>query len=392
MIRSLRQFGDFTRGFFAQEQAVGIILILCTAFSLVLANSPFQKEYLQIWEYRIGYESELIQLKKTALHWINDGLMTFFFLLVGLEIKREIVKGELSTFKKSFFPLAAAFGGMVVPASIFLVLNASTQYASGWGIPMATDIAFALGVLSFAAKYAPPSMRVFLTAFAIIDDLGAVLVIAVAYTADLLLDKLLYAGIILAVLSVLGRLKLWRPSFYAIGGAALWYLLLKSGVHATIAGVLLAFTIPISSRGGGTPVERLEHLLRSPVSYVVMPLFALANTAIVIDPNMFLSLTSTLSVGIIFGLLVGKPVGILAFSYLSTKVGFAHLPSKAEWNHIGGIGFLGGIGFTMSIFISLLAFRQSELQNAAKVAILAASISAGLVGFAVLKLSARRSR
>lgn len=366
--------------FFNSEKSGGLILIIATVVSLVLANSPLQHTYIGFWNTDIAGHS--------LAHWINDGLMAIFFLLIGLELEREIYDGELSNIKNASLPIVAAIGGMLVPAAIFMLFNYGTPSQSGAGIPMATDIAFAIGILSLLGKSVPASLKVFLTALAVIDDLGAIIVIAVFYTTSLSLTHLFIALGIYALLIALNRLKVYNLLPYLIGGVAMWYFMLHSGIHATITGVLLAFAIPFGkNRKGVSPSNKMEHLLHKPVAFFILPLFALANTGIIIGEGWQSSLYGTAGLGIILGLFAGKPLGITLFSYLSVKMKLTALPRELKWTNIAGAGLLGGIGFTMSIFITLLAFTDDELINGAKMAILAGSLISGIAGFIMLRLT-----
>jgi NhaA family Na+:H+ antiporter len=363
--------------FFQSEKSSGILLIGCTILSLFLANSAWGAAYHHLWETRIGpYSLEF---------WINDGLMAVFFLLVGLEIEREIYVGELSSPKQAILPIVAALGGMLVPAAIHFALNQGSPAAAGFGIPMATDIAFALGILSLAGKSVPLSLKIFLTALAIIDDLGAILVIAVFYTQELSLPDLFIALGIFISLFILGKLGMRRLVFFLIPGAFMWYFLHESGVHATISGVLLAFAIPFGGSGVESPSYRLQHALHYPVAFGIVPLFALANTGIPLEPAFYNSLLSLNSLGIVGGLFLGKPIGILIFCWLSVKAGWGILPNQVGWKQLLGAGMLAGIGFTMSIFITLLAFEDIQMVNDSKIAILTASLFAALVGLFYLR-------
>ncbi len=366
--------------FLKDSRAVGIILIVCTIVSLILANSPWQEPYLHFWEMEFHFPVAALHLPHTFLHWINDGLMALFFFLVGMEIKRELTIGELSSIRKSMLPVLAAIGGMLCPALIFAIFNGNTPYAHGWGIPMATDIAFSLGVLSLLGNRVPVSLKILLMALAIIDDLGAILTIAIFYTADLQLTYLFAGAGALVLLVILNLAKVQRLILYFIPGIILWYCILNSGVHATIAGVLLAFCIPLSK------ISSLEHSLHDPVNFIIMPVFALANTAIVFPPDILHVFTSTISYGIIAGLLIGKPLGIFFFSWLATRLKLAALPNQTSWLQIVGVGLIAGIGFTMSIFISTLAYTENELQVISKMSVIVASLLAGLAGFIFLKI------
>ncbi len=369
------------KDFFANEKASAVVLIICTAVSFAIANTAFGPGYLSFWQ---GYMGPL-----SVEHWVNDGLMAIFFLLIGLELERELYAGELSNLKSALLPIFAAIGGIAVPASIHFALNAGTPTQPGVGIPMATDIAFAIGVLALVGSRVPASLKVFLVALAVMDDLGAIIVIAVFYTADLAAMYLLASLGVLALLFVLNRLGVMALVPYLIGGIIAWYFMLKSGVHATIAGVLLAFTIPFTHKRDDldSPSYKLEHFLHKPVAFLILPIFALANTGIVVGGDWAAELTSANSLGIILGLVFGKPIGITLLAFLAVTVGLCRLPLDLNWKHVFGAGMLGGIGFTMSIFITNLAFTgDSETINASKMAILLASLTAGTAGFLFLKL------
>jgi Na+:H+ antiporter, NhaA family len=369
------------KDFFDSEKAGGVLLIVCTIVSLLLTNSFLGANYLHLWHLEIGGLS--VEL------WINDALMAIFFLLIGLELQRELKVGELSDVKNALLPIFAAIGGIVVPALIHFIFNKGTATQSGIGIPMATDIAFALGVLALLGSRVPASLKVFLTALAVIDDLGAIIVIAVFYTAQL---STLFLGGALAVFAFLFLLKkmgVTRLAPYLLGGGVLWFLMLKSGVHATIAGVLLAFTIPFSVRedDADSPSHRLEHFLHKPVAFLILPLFALCNTGIVVGADALQNLATANSVGIIAGLLFGKPIGITLASLIVVSLGICRLPLDLNWKHVFGAGILGGIGFTMSIFITNLAFvGEANVINISKMAILLASLTAGTIGFLWLRV------
>ena len=363
--------------FFESEKAGGLILLICTAFSLVISNTSFSESYFDIWHYPLANHS--------LEHWINDGLMAIFFLMIGLELEREVYIGELSKIKDAILPISGALGGMIFPALIFLLFNFGTKTQSGIGIPMATDIAFALGILSLVGKNVPNSLKVFLTALAVIDDLGAIIVIALFYTKTLYFANLLISLAIFAGLLILNRMKVYQLWIYLVAGVFMWYFMLNSGVHATITGVLLAFAIPFQDGSENTISYKLQHFLHKPVVYIILPLFALCNTAIIIGPEWVQNFTEHYSLGIIFGLIIGKPLGIIIFSYLVIKFGLAKIPRDLNLKKLLGAGFLGGIGFTMSIFISLLAFEDAEIINNAKFMILVASTLSGIIGFLWLK-------
>ena len=377
---NLKPFKDF----FRSEQIGGVILIVCVIVSLIIANSNLGAAFENLMTTKIGFNNSAIPLEYSISFWINDGLMAIFFLLVGLEIKREIIEGELSSPQKAAMPIFAALGGMIFPAIIYALINLNTPTIHGWGIPMATDIAFALGVISLLGKRVPPSLKIFLAALAIADDLGAILVIAIFYTNELHWMQLLYSAGILIVLIALNRFGVKKLFYYIIPGIFLWYFVHHSGIHATIAGVLLALTIPTNTVKEESPLEKLEHLIVRPVNFLIMPIFALANTNIRFENKMIDGLSSPLGLGIICGLALGKPIGVSLFSWLSVKLGMAKLPSKANWKHILGLGLLAGIGFTMSVFIALLSFSTIEYQIQAKFAILVSSVLAGISGYVFL--------
>lgn len=367
------------KSFFESEKAGGLVLLIGTIISLLLANSSFSETYLSVWHHPIGSQS--------VEYWINDGLMTIFFLLIGLELEREVYIGELSKLKDAILPLFGALGGMLIPALLYIIFNLGTTTHSGYGIPMATDIAFAIGILSLLGDKVPISLKVFLTALAVIDDLGAIIMIAIFYTKTLYFNNLLISLSIFGVLLIMNRLKVKNLILYLIGGVFMWYFMLNSGVHATITGILLAFAIPFQDGSEHTISYQLQNWLHKPVAFGIIPLFALSNTAIVIGKDWVHTFAETYSLGIIFGLCLGKPLGILSFIYLSVKLKLTELPNDVNWNQLIGIGFLGGIGFTMSIFITLLAFDNHSIINNAKFMILIASFISGAIGFIWLKKS-----
>jgi NhaA family Na+:H+ antiporter len=424
--RLLKPFALFAK----QASAGGIVLLACAVITLLWANSPLGEYYFRLWstpvEVRFG---NLIDIDKPLLLWINDGLMAVFFFLVGMEIKRELLVGELRSPRKAMLPMAAAVGGMVVPALIYASLNWGTPEIRGWGIPMATDIAFALGALALLGTRAPLALKVFLTALAIVDDLGAVLVIALFYTENLKVNALLYSLLFWGAMIAMNRLGVRSGLAYFLVSVGMWYFMLKSGVHATVAGVLGAFAIPVRSRIDPelfivrvreylnqfdqpitertiilspeqqsaveaierealrvqSPLQRLEHQLHYFVAFFVMPIFALANAGVALGGEDGLNWTSRVIWGIALGLLVGKPLGIALFSWLAVRLGLAQLPQGINFVHIVGVGFLAGIGFTMALFIGGLAFRGDEL-NYAKLGILAGSALAGAIGFMMLRI------
>lgn len=397
---------------------------------MIWANSPLAATYFGLWDTKLAIGFEGLSLEESLLHWINDGLMAIFFLLVGLEIKREILVGELASLRAAALPIFAAAGGMVVPALVYTAFNFGGPGSAGWGIPMATDIAFALGAISLLGSRVPVALKVFLVALAIVDDIGAVLVIALFYTADISFLALTGGAGFVGLLVLANITGVRRPIVYAALGLGLWLAFLLSGVHATVAGVLLAFTIPAKphidirdflQRGreilnefeqiGGersvlederrtsavialektcedveTPLQRLEHGLHGWVNFLILPLFALANAGVALTGNIFLTLTQPVALGVIFGLLIGKPVGITLFSWLAVRLRLATLPESVTWRQIHGAGWLAGIGFTMSLFIAGLAFGEDGLLDQSKTAILSASLLAGVIGFSLLRL------
>ena len=372
MSKAAQQLSNTFQKFFDSEKSSALLLIACTVASLLIANSPDGSAYLAAWQTQIGGLS--------VEHWVNDALMAVFFLLIGLELERELYVGELSHFRNALLPIFAALGGMVVPALLHFSINAGTPGQAGIGIPVATDIAFALGILALLGTRVPASLKVFVVAFAVIDDLGAIIVIAAFYTAKLSAGYFGAAVAVWIVLVTLNRLRVMSLLPYLLGGVLMWFLMFKSGVHATIAGVMLAFAIPFSAKAEDetSPSHRLEHFLHKPAAFVILPLFALANTGITVDTGWTEQVFSANSAGIAAGLVLGKPLGILLLCYLAVKSGLCRLPDNLNWQHVAGAGMLGGIGFTMSIFIANLAFAGTpEMINSSKMAILAASLAAG---------------
>ena len=414
--------------FVKTEALGGMLLIFFALLAMILANSPIKKEYHDFWEYIVSIKIHKWDISYTIHHWINDGLMTIFFLVVGLEIKREILVGELSTPKKAMMPVMAALGGMVFPIALFFLINGRGEGSEGWGIPMATDIAFSIGVLSLFGKKAPLPLKVFLTAFAIVDDLGAVLVIALFYSSNLMWSALILSAILLLILYIGNRFNVHNKSFYLIIGFFIWLLFLHSGIHATIAGVLVALMIPLNPKIKSaqfvqeikdeteafyqediekdltlthkqleridsieakvnyvqSPLQSLEHRLHNFTTYFIMPLFALANAGVHLD-HFGLSSFQGVALAIFIGLLIGKIVGITLFSWIAVKLNIATLPKGMNIKSLIGLSMLGGIGFTMSIFIATLSFSNEEMLNQAKIGILTASILAGLLGYFFLR-------
>lgn len=380
------------KDFFQSSNAGGILLFICVIISMILANSNFATALQSLLDHKIGFENNLLHLNYPILLWINDGLMAIFFLLVGLEIKREIVEGELSSPKKASLPILCAIGGAAIPALLYLSLNAGQETASGWGIPMATDIAFALAVINLLGNRIPASLKIFLAALAIVDDLIAILVIAFFYSSGIETSYLLYAAIGLAILIIMNRMNILNPYLYLIPGIFIWYFVHHSGIHATIAGVLVAMTIPTNDTAEESPLERLEHALTKPVNFLIIPLFAFANTNITLESEMVAGLTSPLGLGISMGLLLGKPVGIILTTFICTKLKISNLPENSTWMHILGVGLLAGIGFTMSIFIAILSFGNPQNISEAKLSILITSLLAGVIGYFVLRISKTKGK
>ncbi|TZF94921.1 Na+/H+ antiporter NhaA [Chryseobacterium panacisoli] len=381
----------YFKKFFNNSQSSGIILIFCVLVSLLIANSSAAENFQHFLDKEVG--THIFGLEYPVSIWINDGLMAVFFLLVGLEIKRELVEGELSSFKNASLPIFAAVGGMLIPAVVYSIFNTGTEYSNGWGIPMATDIAFSLAIISMLGKRIPNSIKIFLAALAIVDDLGAILVIAIFYTEQIHWSYLLLSFGVTALLFILNFLKVTRTIFYIIPGLFLWYFLHHSGIHATIAGVVLAFSIPTNASNVEiSPLEKLEHQLHIPVSFLIMPIFALTNTNITFSSEMVAGATSTLGLGIICGLVLGKLIGINLFSLIAIKLKLSSLPQNSNWLQMIGVGLLAGIGFTMSIFIALLSFKgEIPIQDEAKFAILIASFIAAIAGFTILSISSKEN-
>jgi NhaA family Na+:H+ antiporter len=356
----------------------GLILIFATFFSLMLSNSDHGDSYLKFWSTEIGFHF----MHKSILHWINDGLMAIFFLMVGLEIKREILEGELSTMKQAILPVVAAFGGILFPSLIFFLFNSrDTENLRGWAIPTATDIAFSLGILTLLGNRVPFALKIFLTALAIIDDLGAILIIAIFYSHELHIMMIMSALAVIIILMIMNKMRITNLYLYLLPGLVLWYCILKSGIHPTVAGVFLALTIPLNK------VEELEHFLHKPVNYIILPVFALANTAMQFSFEHTGNLVAPLSLGIMLGLFIGKPAGITAASYLAVQFKAASLPSGIRWKQIIGLGCIAGIGFTMSIFIASLSFSSELPLTLAKVAILVSSLFSAIAGLLILYIT-----
>jgi NhaA family Na+:H+ antiporter len=424
------------RRFISNSTTSGIVLFSAAIVAIILANSPLSEWYFGIWKVKFSIGFDNFMVSKDLSHWINDGLMAIFFFVVGLELKREIIAGELNNFRKSVLPIAAAVGGMVVPATVYLLFNPSGEAQNGWGIPMATDIAFALGVLYLLGDRVPVTAKIFLTALAIVDDLGAVLVIAFFYTSNINYESLVVGAIFLAVLASANYLGVRNVLFYGLVGiGGLWLAFLMSGVHATIAAVLAAFTIPANikvdeisyfrkatallakyraidpddkptvtddqlhvineirslSTKALTPLQRLEHAMHPLVAFIVMPIFALCNAGVLLSDDVIAQAQSPVALGVFFGLTIGKVLGITSAVWLLVKFKIAELPFGLNNLHMLGIAFLGAIGFTMSLFVSELAFSDTETINQTKIGILLSSIIASFIGFFIIKQAAKVS-
>ncbi|VAX34591.1 Na+/H+ antiporter NhaA type [hydrothermal vent metagenome] len=377
--------------FIEKESTSGILLILATVLALAFSNTSLSIWYESFLHVPVGIHVGTLNLEKSLYHWVNDGLMAIFFLLIGLEVKREIVEGHLSSLRQVALPGIAAVGGMAVPAVIYLIFNQNHPIAvNGWAIPTATDIAFALGVLSLLGKRVPVSLKLFLMALAIIDDLGAIIIIAIFYTSKLSMLSIAVAAISFAVLITLNRFGISKKAAYFIVGSVLWVSVLKSGVHATLAGVILAFTIPLHAKGEDnkpvSPAKEIEHDLHFWVAFLILPLFAFVNAGVNVTQISFVQMFGSVPLGIILGLFVGKQLGVFGFSWLAIKFKKAELPKDSNWIQFYGVSVLTGIGFTMSLFISSLAFEDARVfQYTDKLAILIGSFLSGIVGFLVLR-------
>lgn len=383
---------NFIKELLRSDAIGGIILIGCVIISLVVANSPLGVSYNQLLNTHLGHNFSFAHLAFPVISWINDGLMAVFFLFVGLEIKREVLNGELSDTKNATLPVFAAIGGMALPALIYMLFNHGTVSANGWGIPMATDIAFAIAILSVLGKSVPLSLKVFLKALAIVDDLGAIVVIAIFYSAGLSGHYLLLAAVTFGIQIAFNFFGFKHLAFYLVPGVFLWYFIHSSGIHATVAGVLTAFTIPTNPDDKKSPLLKLEHWLETPVNFIIIPVFALANTNIHFEWAVIVKgVTSPLGLGIIAGLLFGKPIGIALCSWIAVKTKLSTLPRNTNWRQLWGAGMLGGIGFTMSIFITLLSFQDITLHSEGKLAILIASVLAASAGYVILRFSGEKA-
>ena len=377
--------------FINHEATAGLILVVAAAFALVVTNIGYAETYDHFLELPVSIQIGGIGLDKTLIHWINDGLMAIFFFLVGLEIKREVLQGNLSSREQITLPAMAALGGMAVPALIYAYFNWGTASIGGWAIPAATDIAFALGALALIGSRVPLSLKVFLLTLATLDDLGAILIIAVFYTSDLSLIGLGLAGAAFACLVILNRMKVDRTAPYIFFGIAMWVFVLKSGVHATLAGVALAMAVPLLRKDGSNFIHALEDGLHPYVKFLILPLFAFANAGIPLEGFSLATLSSPLPLGITAGLVLGKPLGILLAVIACVSLGFAKLPERATWTHVIGVGYLAGIGFTMSLFIGTLAFETPAQIDAVRVGVIAGSIISMLLGLMILWSGSRKS-
>ena len=369
------------REFTSSEKNAGMLLFFCAIISLFIANSTFGENYIHFWDEKIGFSFLNFDLHYSIEHWINDGLMTIFFLLVGLEIERELYAGELHPMKNAVLPIFGAIGGMLFPALIFVAINFGTSTVNGFGIPMGTDIAFALAVISLLGNRVPVSIKILLTAIAIIDDLGSILIIALFYGSNIHYGFLMASLSIFAFLLVLNKLKVHSLIPYLVLGIPMWFFMMQSGIHPTISGVLLAFACPFGSGEENTPSIKLQHRLHLPVAFIILPLFTIANTAIPFKTEFISGLSGLHSFGIGLGLVLGKPLGILISFFVVTKLKIVKLPSGVTWYDILALGCVAGIGFTMSIFITQLAFTEELLIQSSKMMILLASCMAGLLGF-----------
>ncbi|MDB5288506.1 MAG: nhaA [Mucilaginibacter sp.] len=381
MITNLKQFTEFIRS----NATGGSILIVCVVISLIIANTSLSTDFNNLLQLHLGVESGSINLQYTTLEWINDGLMAVFFLLVGLEIKDEVLNGELSDIHSATLPVFAAMGGMLIPAGIYALINSNSPTINGWGIPMATDIAFVVAIISIIKSRVPQSLQVFIKALAIVDDLGAIFVIAIFYSAGINITYLLLALAMFALQLLFNRFNVRYLAAYLIPGLFMWYFIHHTGIHATVAGVLTALAIPHNVKLGISPLKKIIHLLENPVNFLIVPLFALANSNINITESLSGGhIVNPLSAGILFGLMLGKPIGITLFSWLAVKLKLSKLAHDVSWAQVWGIGQLAGIGFTMSIFMALLSFADAGLQNQAKFTILVTSLFAAVLGYVLL--------
>lgn len=381
---------ELFKRFLKLESASGILLLIFACLAIFLANTPLDQVYFNFLEMPVSVQIGAFSIYKPLLMWINDGFMAVFFILVGLEVKRELMIGAISSYQRAIFPAVGALGGMIVPVAVFMLLNwQHPEFQSGWAIPMATDIAFALGVLALLGKRVPFALKIFLLALAIIDDLGAIVVIAIFFSHDLSSTALISALIAIAVLIVLNRMRVTALYAYVVVGIILWASVLKSGVHATLAGVIIGFCIPLKGKNGETPLEDFEHLLAPWCSFVILPLFAFANAGVSLSGMSLGTLASPLTLGVALGLIVGKALGVFSFSYLAVKLGIAKLSDGINFKQIFAISVLCGIGFTMSMFLAGLSFggeeSDGELISLARLGILIGSGISAILGYTLLK-------
>ena len=377
--------------FIHSNQFSGILLIFSATISLFLSNTILGHKYVEFWHIDVGVSFGNLSFEKPIEFWINDIGMSFFFLLVGLEIKRELFIGELNSVSKATLPIAAAIGGMLVPALIYSLVNLNEPTIGGLAIPTATDIAFALGILALLGDKVPMAIKVFLTALAVVDDLGAVLIIALFYTKEINTDYLIYSSIIFALLVVFNLSQVTRNTPFIILGAFLWFCFYKTGIHPTLAGVIVAFCIPMLNDNSISPLRKLENMLHTPITLIIMPLFALANSAMELNSSSHFSLLDNLELGIFLGLIIGKPLGIFGISFIAVKLKIATLPQEVNWKHMFGVSLLGGIGFTMSIFICNLSFTNEDFINLGKLSIFLSSAIAAIAGLMYLYLNSKRN-
>lgn len=385
------------KDFISKETLSGLILFVVTVLAVTIANSSFGSYYFELFSTQLGITFGQLNASMSLLHWINDVLMAIFFLVVGLEIKREMLIGELSSVKKASFPIIAAIGGMIVPAILYISLN--PDHITGFGVPMATDIAFALGILMLLGNKVNPAIKLFLVTLAVVDDLGAIVVVAIFYTNELHFEYFLYAFAVYSVIWFLNYKNVQKLTPYIILGVFLWIFIHKTGIHSTIAGVLLAFAIPLNKKADleesvehlsvDNPLVKLEHALHNFSAFIIMPLFAFANAGVIIDFSNVIE-HQLIVLGVALGLIIGKPIGIFSFTYLATKLKISVKPENVTWNDIFAVGFLGGIGFTMSIFISHLAFSDETIVGAVKLGIFASSVIAAIIGSVLLILKAKK--
>ena len=383
------------REFIRMESAGGILLLMAAVLAMAIANSPLADLYGALLQTTVAVQIGALEISKPLLLWINDGLMAIFFFLIGLEIKREVMEGELSSFSQVVLPAVGALGGMAVPAAIYAWMNWGDPIAlDGWAIPVATDIAFALGLLSVFGKRVPTSLKVFLLTLAIFDDLAAIVIIAIFYSGDLSVTALVIGAAALALAFTLNRLGVTRTSSYILIGIVLWIAVLKSGVHATLAGVLIALCVPMRDAEGNSPVRNLEHDLHGPVAFAILPIFAFANAGLVLSGMSLDNVMHPVTAGITLGLLIGKPVGILFFVGLATLVGIAKLPKEINWLQLSGVTFACGIGFTMSLFIAGLAFEHGsgDYYGGDRLGVLIGSILSAMAAYVILQFSLPRER